>query len=146
MRTITFILVFTFIGLSCEKNTSLLEYTSEKVKFYTDAGSYHEKDSIDLFLENNSSNDLITGLRCGQYLEMGYQMKEKDEWSAEKYFWYAQLDCPTLIDTIEANSTYKYTFSATLFDTTGTFRLFLPYYIPEKDTSFTVVSNSFDVY
>lgn len=147
MKTPLYILLFSLLALSCEKEPATLKKISnDETRFYTDAPSYHKKDSIDLFLENNSSFDLITGLRCGKYLEMGYQMKEKDQWSGEKYFWYMQLGCPTFPDTIQANSTYSYKFPATLFDTTGTFRLFLSVYVSENDISLAEVSNSFEIF
>jgi len=146
MRAFAYILLLSLIVIGCEKNSALLENISEKVRLYTDAPSYHEKDSINLFLENNSSFDIITGMRCGQYLEMGYQINEKNKWSDEKYFWYMQHRCLTFPDTIHANSTFSYSFPATLFDTTGTFRLTLPYYIPEKDSGMVAVSNSFEIF
>ena len=144
MKILISSLILALIIFGCEKEPSNMDL-SEQIKLSTDKSSYSKTDSIQLFLENNSDSDIMIGLRCGEYLELAYQMKENDHWSVDKHFWYMQLDCMTVPDTIKANSIYTYSMPVMFFDTTGTYRLLVPYYVMDLDSSMTVISNSFEV-
>lgn len=145
MKLFIFSLLFSLVLLSCEKDFPGISDLSDQIILTTDKVLYLETDSLNLFLENTSGLDIITGLRCGEYLEMSYQLKEKGHWSADKYFWFMKLGCPTFPDTIQSKNIFTYSISCTQFDTVGTFRLLVPYYVPEKDTSMVVISNSFEI-
>lgn len=144
MKYFIFTLFLALAIFGCEKEPSGIGL-SEQIKLSTDKSSYSKTDSIQLFLENNSDSDIMIGLRCGEYLEMAYQMKENDNWSADKHFWYMQLGCMTVPDTIQANSTFNYSMPAVFFDTTGIFRLLVPCYVFDIDSNMLVISNSFEV-
>ncbi len=137
-------LLFAIIFFGCNKKPSGIE-TSEQIKLTTDKPSYDETDSIHIFLENSSDSDLMIGLRCNEYLEMFYQEIENDHWSADKYFWYMLLGCPTFPDTIQANSIFTYSMPAEIFDTVGTFRLLIPCYVLDMDSMMTIISKSVEV-
>ncbi len=144
MKVIISSLLLVIIFLGCEKKPSGIDL-SEQIKLTTDKPSYNKKDSIQLFLENSSGSDIIVGLRCNEYLEMFYQEIENDNWSADKYFWYMLLGCPTFPDTIQANSIFTYSMAAEVFDTVGTFRLLVPCYVLDIDSIMIVTSNSLEV-
>ena len=129
---------------SCELHETAEEPAPESIALKTDKGSYRTKDSIKIFLNNNSKNVLTLGYRCSyKNLEMFYQQKENDKWSENKWFNYMNMKCMTIPSKVNKFSVLKHTFSSAEFNGTGTFRLLLPVFIPGKDSSFVVVSNSF---
>ena len=144
MKILISSLLLAIIFIGCEKEQSNIDL-SEQIKLTTDKPSYNKIDSIQLFLENSSGSDIIVGLRCNEYLEMFYQEIENDNWSADKYFWYMLLGCPTFPDTIQANSIFTYSMAAEVFDTVGTFRLLVPGYVLDIDSMMIVTSNSLEV-
>lgn len=139
---------FTFLFLlifSCKKEIVSVDNSIKPIRLSIDKLLYTELDSIYLSLENKSVLDIIIGLRCGVYLEMSYQIKENNHWSDSKYFWYEGLKCPTFLDTIQSKRTFAYSMASGIFDSTGTFRLLIPYYVSSIDTSMVVISNSFEI-
>ena len=145
MKLFVFSLLFSLVLFSCEKEFPGISNFSDQIILTSDKVIYPTSDSVNILLENTSGLDIITGLRCGEYLEMSYQLKEEGNWSADKYFWFMKLGCPTFPDTIQSKNIFTYSIPCAQFDTVGTFRLLVPYYVPGKDTSVVVISNSFEI-
>ena len=76
---------------------------------------------------------------------MSYQKKENSHWSDNLLFGYMSLHCPTVLDTIQANSTFTHSIPAEIFESTGTFRLLVDFHIPDKNSNEKVLSNSFKI-
>ncbi len=138
------ILIFLLI-LSCRRDLTGVENSIDQISLSTDKFSYTVSDSINIYLENRSGFDIITGLRCGAYLEMFYQKKENNVWSDNLWFWYMSLKCATLPDTIPSNNTFTHSKPSKIFESTGTFRLLVEVYLPERNASKTIISNSFEI-
>ena len=143
MKYLLFFVVVILIG--CENGQNVYE-SEDAISFRTDKEIYSRKDSIRLTLENNSGYDLSIGYRCSEKnLEMSYQKKENDKWSENRWFTYMYLKCMTIPSKVEDNTVLRHAFSAVEFGDTGTFRLQISCYLEEKDTTLTVLSNSFKV-
>ncbi|MCF6357022.1 MAG: hypothetical protein L3J54_04370 [Draconibacterium sp.] len=115
------------------------------INITTDKTVYQKSDTISLLLENYSEFTVIVGKRCNRWLEMAYQEKVDEKWSSDKYFQYMFLKCPTFLDTIHTNNSDTFLLPSDFFDNTTTFRLHVPCYIADKDTSIVVVSNIFEI-
>ncbi len=143
MKYLLFFVVVILIGCDNEQNISDPE---DAISFMTEKEIYSRKDSIRLTLENNSGYDLTVGYRCSEKnLEMAYQKKENDKWSENRWFSYMNLKCMTIQSKVKNNTVLRHSFSAAEFGDTGTFRLLVFCYLEEKDTTLTVMSNSFKV-
>lgn len=118
---------------------------NKQISLSTNASLYSENDTICLSLENKLASSIEIGLRCGDFLEMFYQRKEKDQWSDNMWFGYMSLRCFTVLDTIEANSTFAHSVPAKAFGSTGIFRLLVNYHFLNKDTGGVVISNPFEI-
>jgi hypothetical protein len=138
------ILLFLLIN-SCQKQSTGIDDSLDQISFSTDTFSYTELDTINLFLENESDYNIIIGLRCGGYLEMFFQKKENRHWSDNLWFWYMSLRCPTSVDTVQSNSRFTHSIPAEIFNSKGTFRLLVDVYIPERNSSETIISNAFKI-
>jgi len=121
--------------ISCDEPTSTI-YKYSKIVFSTENNSFAKTDSIRISLENKSDSAFIIGLRCGEYLEMFYQRREKGVWSGDINFWYMTLRCPTIVDSIQSQSIFHYSIEPELFDSSGTYRLLI---------GNAIVSNSFEI-
>ncbi len=132
------------IIISCGNLTKTKTLVNQ-VNFETDKTSYSRIDSININIENGTDYGLVIGLRCKKYLEVYYQKKELDSWSDNLNFWYMSLGCPTAMDTIEPNGTFKYSMKSEIFDSTGIYRLVLNYYNPFEKTEGTKYSNDFEI-
>lgn len=117
----------------------------EQISLSTDRFSYTELDTINLSLENKSDFNTIIGLRCGSFLEMFYQRKKNNHWSDNLLLPWMFLRCPTFLETVHSNSTFAHSIPAEVFGSTGSFRLLVNYYVPNKDTSGVLISNSFEI-
>lgn len=138
------ILIF-LLFFSCKKEITGIENSLNQLSLLTDQISYTNVDSINLNIENKSAFDMVIGLRCGVYLEMYYQKEENNVWSDNLFFGYMSLHCPTFLDTIPTNNTFAHSIQSEIFESTGTFRFLVPYYLPRKDTNMVAVSNSFEI-
>jgi hypothetical protein len=138
-------LLFLFLLLlSCELHEAVDEPAPESIALKTEKDAYKTKDSIRIFLNNNSEHVLMLGYRCSRKnLEMFYQQKENNKWSENKWFSYMNMKCMTIPSKVKKYSVLKHTFPSAEFNGTGTFRLLLSVFIPDKDSSIVVVSNSF---
>ncbi|GBD90446.1 hypothetical protein BMS3Abin04_01163 [bacterium BMS3Abin04] len=138
---LTFFLVFLN---SCESATGVGN-SENQVSLKTDKTSYTVSDSINIVLNNNSVNDIIVGLRCGEYLEMDYQQKEGNTWSDNRMFWYMSLGCLTKIDTIKSKQRYDTLLKTELFKVKGIFRLVLRYAVTIVNKEEKIYSNAFEI-
>ena len=145
MKTFISLILLTLLFLSCEKETTAINGSVNQISFSTDKFSYTSLDTIYLSLDNKKDLGIIIALRCGVYLEMSYQRKENGHWSEDLWFWYMWLRCPTMLDTVEANSTFNHSLPADIFESTGTFRLLLGCSSTTNDSGEVVISNSFDI-
>jgi len=146
MRLILKLILFSIALTSCEDPNSWDTPSFDGITLKTDKNSYTVHDSIKLEMVNNSDYDIELGFRCSmKNLEMFYQQKIDDKWSENKWFTYMNLKCMTIQYELKSSRVLKHSFLAMQFDTTGTFRLLVPYYIPEKDSNIVVVSNSFEI-
>jgi len=145
MKVFIFCILMFLLFFSCKKEITGIENSLNQVTLLTDKISYTNLDSINLNIENKSGFDMVIGFRCGVYLEMFYQKEENKVWSDNLFFWYMLLHCPTFLDTIQANSTFTHSIPSEIFESTGTFRFLVPYYLPRKDTNMVLISNSFEV-
>ena len=139
-------LLFLFIAafLSCSIDDSSVSPLPEGISLKTDKDSYTLKDSVIILLKNNSEYVLELGFRCSyKNLEMYYQQKENDKWSENKWFGYMNLKCMTIQSKVNGHSVLRHSFLSAEFKTSGTFRLLVPVYLSEKDSSIVVTSNSF---
>jgi hypothetical protein len=141
---ISIILLLAIIG--CHDDLMDPHGSLDQIELITDKYEYSPPDSIYLYLRNNSDFKIVLGYRCDYgNLEMYYQRYENDHWSEDRWFIYMYLLCPTVLKTVEGQSTMIHAISVQEFDSTGTYRLFVPFYVPEKDTSIVVTSNSFEI-
>ena len=138
-----FALILSIIG--CQNQPTEIKNSSEQIGFSTNSSSYVVSDTINLSLNNSSSFDMVVGLRCGHYLEMFYQKKVNQDWSDTLWFWYMSLRCPTFLDTVLRNNSFAHSMPAEMFNSTGTFRLLIDVYIPQRDTSLMLISNQFQI-
>ena len=118
---------------------------ANSINFTSNKTLYQNSDTMELSLQNNSDYNIIVGKRCNIWLEMTYQERKDGKWSSDKNFQYMYLKCATFADTTNTNSTSKYKLPCNFFNSTNTFRLLVPCYIPDKDTSIVVISNSFEI-
>jgi hypothetical protein len=137
--------VFTLSVVGCKDQPTDSGNSLEQISFTTNSNSYTEHDTIALSLKNNSSSDIIIGLRCGIYLEMFYQRKANQEWGDSLGFSYMSFRCLTELDTILMKNSFAHLLPATMLDSTGTFRLVIDVHIPQTDTSLMVISNQFQI-
>ena len=76
---------------------------------------------------------------------MFYQKKENNDWSENLWLGYMSLRCLTVLDTIQANSTFTHSLPADTFGSTGTFRLIVEVHKPATNCRETIISNSFKI-
>jgi hypothetical protein len=146
MKTAGIILLFTLILTGCDTAESPATPFPEGISLKTDNDSYNKGDSIVICLKNNTSSVLDIGFRCSyKNLEMFYQQKENDKWSENKWFGYMNLRCMTIQGKVNKYSQLEHTFSSEEFISSGTFRLLVPCYVPDIDSSIVVISNSFEI-
>lgn len=145
MKTL-FILIVLIALSGCRENEPLAPSASlDRITLSTDKIEYTAPDSIFLYLQNKSNVRIILGFRCDyRNLEMYYQ-EYINTWSENKWFDYMSLLCPTIMMTLPAGNTYTHSLPGQKFDTSGTFRLEVPVYIPDKDSTVMVRSNSFEI-
>lgn len=146
IRIGTYLVLIFFLAFlnSCESATGVGN-SENQVSLETDKTSYTVSDSINIVLNNNSANDIIVGLRCGEYLEMDYQQKEGDTWSGNRMFWYMSLLCPTKIDTIKSKQKYDVLLKTEFFKVKGIFRLVLRYRLTVLNKEEKIYSNAFEI-
>jgi hypothetical protein len=137
-------ILLSLIIIGCQ-DPATTENSLNQIKLQTNKSSYSKLDSINIVLHNKSDSDILISLRCGNYLEMFYQIKEINVWSDNLWFWYMSLRCETVIDTIGQNSVFNYSIKSEIFDSTGTYRLVLEYYKQIEDTKIIKYSNSFEI-
>lgn len=124
MKYVLALFFFPLLILNCNSHPTENE-SDGHVLFYTDKTTYSVSDTLNLIVQNNSGTTLIIGLRCAEMLEMYYQQKENDIWSANLLFDYMTLRCLTMMDSVKINSQFRQSVPASIFKSTGTFRLIL---------------------
>jgi len=146
IRIEIYLVLISFLAFlnSCESATGIGN-SENQVSLKTDKTSYTVSDSINIVLNNNSVNNIIVGLRCGEYLEMDYQQKEGDTWSGNRMFWYMSLRCLTKIDTIKSNQKYDTLLKTEFFKVKGIFRLVLRYSLTMLNKEEKIYSNAFKI-
>jgi hypothetical protein len=143
---LTFILPLCFFQYTgCKDHPTEMNAPSEQISFSTEKYSYSTSDTVNLFLKNGSKLDISVGMRCGVYLEMYYQQKDKDNWGDTLWFPYMTFRCLTQLESVAANTTFTHSLPAQNFYSTGTFRLLLRGHFVQQDSAFTVVSNTFEI-
>ena len=125
-----------FFSIGCQEPLSTTE--NNRVVFHTSDNSYFTTDSIQVLIENNTHSKFEIALRCGSYLEMYYQRKEKNNWSEKFWFSWMSLKCISLITAIKENHDFQFIIPDNEIDSIGIYRLILA-----NDTS--IVSNSFEI-
>ncbi len=147
MRISIKIILFLALILSCEKNPTSIKISSDQFTISTDKNYYTGSDSIFINIENKSDFDLTIGFRCSyENLEMFYQKQEGiNQWSDTLWFDYMSYKCMTLLKKLKSNQTLKHSLFSGDFKSKGKFRLLLPCYVNEKDSSFIIISNVFEI-
>ena len=144
MKAIGLFFLFIAIFSGCNTDDSAVTPLPEGISIETENGSYAMGDSVVLFLKNDTKYVLVLGYRCSfKNLEMYYQQKENDKWSGKKWFGYMTLKCMTIQSKVNDHSVLRHVFSSAEFKTSGTYRLLVPVYLSDKDSSIVITSNSF---
>jgi len=121
-----------------ENNPGPLELTFSK-------SSYGKSDTLKLSILNKADSDIILALRCGYYLEMSYQKSVNRKWSENKEFSYMMLKCPTHTHIIKPHERFEFSLPSSLFNSTGTFRLVIPFNVVNENTNPTLTSGPFEI-
>lgn len=146
MKIFISLVLYILLSTGCQKESSDINNSLDQISFSTDKFLYSEKDSIDLYLNNKSDINIEIGLRCGFYMEMSYQKKVNGQWSDNLWFGYMFLRCPTHLYIVQALNTFTHSLSAEIFNSKGTFRLLVKVYVPDIDSTETIISNVFVIY
>lgn len=143
-----FILFFSLslLSISCQNHSTDIENRKDQIQLSSEKDSYSKQDTIKFYLENNSNNNIVISLICGTYLDMMYQMNENNVWSHNLFFWFVNLDCPVFLDTVYIDNSFTYSLPANKFNSTGIFRVLVPYSVPNEDSTMFVFSNSFKIF
>lgn len=156
-KLIFFISLASFAINACHTNATQTIKTQGKRKAQTEENktgplaltfskpSYLQSDSIRSAILNKTDSDIVVGLRCGYYLEMSYQKLLKGQWSENKEFSYMMLRCPTHAYTIKPHEKYDFSLPATLFSSTGSFRLLIPFIPGTENSAQTLTSIPFEI-
>ncbi len=146
MKTAGLMVLFLLLIFSCKRNTVGVPTSTDKISALTDKFTYSAKDTIHLVVSNKTEKDISLFYRCGKFLEMYYQKRtDKNHWSDTLMFDYMTLRCPTFERILAHGQVTESSLGAYLFKTKGTFRLIIPYNIPEEAKGGTLTSNSFEI-
>jgi len=147
MRITSYLLMIFVVISYCDRNTTGIDAAKNRVRLFTDKTTYSRtEDTIMVSLENNTSSYIVFGLRCNTFLETEYQRMEKSDWSeAQMFSFYKTMFCATFIDTLESGLKYKQNFLVSHFDSTGTYRLLMHFFIPATGSVRYVFSNTFEL-
>ena len=143
-----FILFFflSLLSISCQNYSTDIENRKDQIYLSSEKDSYSKQDTIKFYLENNSNNDIVISLICGTYLDMMYQMNENNVWSDNLFFGFVNLNCPVFLDTVYIDNSFTCSLPANKFNSTGIFRVLVPYSVPKEDSTMFVFSNSFEIF
>ncbi len=144
IKKLLYTLFVALLILGCEEEIQDT-FSTNDIILTTDRVTYNYSDTIFLSLENRSMLTVVVGKRCSQWLEMNYQQNIDGKWSDDKIFQYMYLRCPTFQDSITTQNKGTFYLACDFFDSKGEFRLEVPCYVPELDSSITVTSNTFNV-
>ncbi len=146
MKYLFTVILLSFLLPGCKKNPIAVSTSLEQVSITTEKDSYSQWDSVNIIIENKSGQDILLGYRCTyNNLEMYFQKQENDKWSKNQWFAYMSLKCMTIIRKINKDNTLQHSLAANEFKTVGKFRLSVPVYFPERDTTLTAFSNTFEI-
>ena len=138
-------LIILIICAGCSDQLTSPKDPGSQINLSTDKSFYTLLDTINIILKNNSAEDLMVGLRCGNFLELSSQKQSDSGLLNYPEFWYMSLGCATFPDTVKSKLERVYSLPADIFNNNGNFRFVLNAYILQRDSSLILTSNFFNI-